>query len=150
MSEFLDELLAQSNYVWSLDAGVIVIRPTHLADQVSRVLNMKFDRFGGMQMTMQGLGITLKGWIYSRLHPEARGFATNIISSLDAEQFPQLEVRDASVEQILKQIVSLGSKGIWLFRLHQDFEHDKDIDLHIYSYKDDALALQTICSSTSR
>ncbi len=147
MSEFLDELLTQSNYVWSLDGGVIVIRPAHLSDQVSRVLNMKFDKFGGMQTTMQGLGIILTGWIYSRLHPGA-GSAGDILSSPDAEQF-SMDTRNASVEQILNQIVLLGSKGIWLFWLRQDFEHNKDIDLHTDSYKDDVGILPTICSFIS-
>jgi len=147
MSEFLNRLLAQSSYVWLFDQGVILVRPAHLPDRVSQVLEMKFDRFGGIPTTMQGLGITLSGWIYSRLHPEASGFAGDILSSPDAEQFPKFEVRDASVEQILNQIVLLGSKGIWLLRLSQDFEHNKDIDLHTYSYKDDAPALQATCSS---
>lgn len=145
MSEFLDELLAQSGYVWSLDGGVIVIRPAHLADRVSRVLSMKFANFGGTQTTMQGLGIILKQWVYARLHPEAGGFAGDILSSPDAEQFPQLDARNASVEQILNQIVTLGSKGMWLFQLSQDFEHNRGIDLHTYSYKDDANALLAIC-----
>jgi hypothetical protein len=149
ISEFLDALLAQSNYAWSVNDGVIAIRPSHLADQVNRVLTMKFDRFGGMQTTMQGLGISLKAWIYSRLHPEANGFATDIISSPDAEQFAQFEVRDASVEQILNKIVSLGNKGIWILQMRRGVESNTDIDLHTYSYKDDVVALHTICSAIS-
>jgi hypothetical protein len=150
MADFLDALLTRSNYIWSADGGVIVIQPAHLSDDVSRVLNMKFDRFGGMQTTMQGLGINLTGWIHARLHPEASGFAADILSSPDAEQFSQLEIRNASVEQILNHIVSLGSKGIWILRLRQNFERTRDIDLHTYSYKDDARGLQTICNAISR
>jgi hypothetical protein len=146
VADVLDDLLTQSNYVWSLDGGVIVIRPAHVSDQAGRVLNIKFDRFGGMQTTMQGLGIILAGWIYSRLHPGA-GVAGDILSSPDAEQYPQLGMRNASAEEILNQIVSLGSKGIWLFRLSQNFEHNKNVDIYTYSYKDDAHALQTICSA---
>ena len=148
MSEFLNRLLAQSSYVWFFDEGVILVRPAHLPDRVGQVLEMKFDRFGGIPTTMQGLGVTLSGWIHSPLHPEARGFAGDILSSLDAEQFPKFEVRDASVEQILNQIVLLGSKGIWLLRLRPDFERSKEVDLHTYSYKDDASILPTTgCSS---
>jgi hypothetical protein len=148
MSEFLNRLLAQSSYVWSFDQGVLVVQSAHLPDRVSQVLEMKFDRFGGVQTTMQGLGTILSGWIYSRLHPEGSGFAGDILSSPDAEQFPKFEVRDASVEQILNQIVLLGSKGIWLLRLRPDFERSKEVDLHAYSYKDDASILPTTgCSS---
>ena len=149
LSEFLDALLAQSGYTWSVDDGVIVVHPAHVTDQLTRVLTIKFDRFGGIQTTMQGLGIVLDTWVYSRLHPEAKGYAGDILSSLGADQFPHFEVRDASVEQILNKIVSLGSKGIWLLRLDKDFEHNRNVDLHTYSYKDDANAVQGICSAIS-
>jgi hypothetical protein len=140
----LDELLAKSGYIWSLDNGVIVIRPAQSSDQVSRVLNLKFDRFGGMQTSMQGVGIILANQIFMRLHPEA-GVIGDILSSPDAEQFPQLDARNASVEQILNQLVTLGSKGMWFLQLSQGFEHNRDFDLHTYSYKDDANALLAIC-----
>lgn len=146
MSEFLDSLLAQSDYVWVLESGVIVIRPDHLSHQISQVLSMKFDRFGGMQTTMQGLGVILSGWIYSQLHPGA-GVAGDILSSPDAQQFPEFKVQDASVEQILNRIVSLGDKGMWLLQMRQGSDHKSDIDLHTYSYKDDAHVLQTLCIS---
>jgi hypothetical protein len=149
LSEFLDELLAHSNYAWSVEDGVILVRPAHVTDQLNRVLSIKFDRFGGIPSTMQGLGIVLNNWIYSRLHPEVGGFAGDILSSPDAETFPNFEVRDASVEQILNKIVSLGSKGMWLFQLDKDFEHNRKVDLHTYSYKDDTNALQGICSAIS-
>ncbi len=146
MSEFLNRLLAQSSYVWSFDQGVIHVQPAHLPDRVRQVLEIKFDRFGGIPTTMQGLGIILSGWIYSQLHPD-NGFAGDILSSPDAERFPKFELRDASVERILNQIVQLGSKGIWLLRLHPDFERSKEVDLHTYSYKDDASILPTACNS---
>ena len=152
ISEFLDALLARSDYTWSVEDGVIVVHPTHIADQVSRVLNIKIDEFGPFALlptTMQSLGILLASRTFSELHPENKGSAGSILSSPDAETFPNFEVRDASVEQILNRIVSLGSKGMWFFRLSQDFEDKKDINLHTYSYKGDANAIQTICSAGS-
>ena len=147
ISDFLDELLAHSNYIWSVKDGVIAIRPAHVTDQQNRVLNIRFDKFGGMPTTMQGLGIVLSTWIYSELHPEDHGYVGDILASLDAEQFPHFEVRDASVEQILNKIVSLGSKGMWLFQLDKNFEHKRNVDLYTLSYKDDANALLSICST---
>ncbi len=152
ISDFIDELLAHSTYAWSVNDGVIVIRPAHVTDQLDRVLSIRFDRFGGhdargIQTTMQGLGIILNSWVYSGLHPEAKSYGGDILSSLDAEQFPNFEVRDASVEQILNKIVSLGSKGMWLFQLDKDFEHNRNVDLHTYSYEDDANALLSICGT---
>lgn len=145
ISEFIDELLAKSNYAWSVNDDVIVVRPAHATDQQSRVLSITFDSFGGIPTTMQGLGIVLNTWVYSQLHPEAKGYGGNILSSLDADQFPHFEVRDASVEQILNKIVSLGSKGMWLFQLDKDFEHNRKVDIHTYSYKEDTSALLSIC-----
>lgn len=144
--EFLNHLLAGSDYFWAFEGQVVVIRPTHLSDQTRRVLDMTFDRFGGMRTTMQGLGTTLHGWIYSKLNPGS-GFAGEILSSLDSEHFAQFNMQNASVEQILNAIVSLGSKGIWVIQLPKDFERKKDVDLHTYSYKDDAHSIQAICES---
>ncbi len=62
LSEFLDALLARSDYAWSAEDRVIVVHPTHIADQVSRVLNIKIDQFGPFALlptTMQTLGILL-------------------------------------------------------------------------------------------
>ncbi len=128
---------------------MIVVRSAHVTNQINRVLNIKVDDFGGIPTTMQGLGIFLNSWISGRLHPEAKGYGGSIIASLDAEHFPELEVRDASVEQILNKIVSLGSKGMWLFQLNKDFERNRNVNLHTYSYKDDTNALQGICSAIS-
>ncbi len=150
MSEFLDALLARSNYAWFVKDGVIVIRPAHVPDKINRVLNMKFDKFGGEPgMTMQGSGIILSAWIYGRLHPEVGGYGGDILSSADAETFPDFVVRDASVEQILDKIASLGSKGMWFLQMRQDQQHKEDINLHTYSYKDDVFGLSTICSDIS-
>lgn len=147
ISDFIDELLAHSNYAWSVTDGVIVIRPAHVTDQLNRVLSITFDRFGGIPTTMQGFGIVLNTWVYSELHPEVKGYGGNILSSLDADQFSHFEVRDSSVEQILNKIISLGTKGMWLFQLDKDFEHNKNVDLHTFSYKDDTNALLSICST---
>lgn len=86
VSEFLNRLLAQSSYVWFFDQGVILVRPAHVPDRSAQALEMKFDRFGRIPTTMQGIGIILSGWIYSRLHPEARGFAGDILSSRTVSQ----------------------------------------------------------------
>ena len=147
ISKLVNELLARSNYVWSVNNGVIVIRPAHVTDEVNRVLSIKFDSFGGGQTTMQGLGILLSTWVNWRLHPEAKGYLGDILSSPDADQFPHFEVRDATVEQTLNKIVSLGSKGMWLFELDKDFGHNRNVDFHTYSYKDDANALLSICGT---
>ena len=127
MSTFLDELLAQSGYIWSLDSGVIVIRPAHLSDQVSRVLNVKFDKVGDAY-NHAGVTVSSSQIEYScgciqdhdqrnRRYPFFTG--CRAVSRLDA--------RNASVEQILNQLVTLGSKGIWLFQLSPDFEHNRDL-----------------------
>jgi hypothetical protein len=152
LSDFLDALLARSGYAWSAEDSVIVVHPTHIADQVSRVLNIKLDEFGPFALlptTMQSLGILLASRTFSELHPENKSSAGSILSSSDAEHFPDFLARNATVKQVLNEIVKLGSKGMWIFRLDQDFEHKRDIELHTYSYKDDANTLRTICSSGS-
>jgi hypothetical protein len=147
ISDFMDELLVHSDYAWSVNDGVIVIRPEHVSEQLTRVLSIRFDRFGGIPTTMQGLGIVLNTWVYSELHPEVNGYGGNIVSSLDSNQFAHFEAKHASVEQILNGIVSLGNKGLWLFKLDKDFQQNRNVEFHTYSYKDDANALLSICGN---
>ncbi len=91
VSEFLDELLARSDYAWSATDGVIVIRPAHVSNKIRRVLDMKFDKFGGDPwLTMQGLGIILSNWIYSRLHPEVGGYCGRYPIFAGCRDLPQL------------------------------------------------------------
>src|SRR4051812_38552879 len=58
----MDRLLVASEYVWSMDEGVLMVRPRNLPESSSYVLNLKFERFTGMKSTIQGLGIILSGY----------------------------------------------------------------------------------------
>jgi hypothetical protein len=135
----MDTLLVASEYVWSIDDGVLMVRPRNLPESSSYVLNLKFERFTGMKSTIQGLGIILNGYIYGKLRP-TEGYAGDILQSPDSEQVGPLDLSNATVTQIANHIVSLDGKGVWV--LYPIPENTSQIAavrrLFIYGYSDDS------------
>lgn len=150
LAQVMKTMLVGSYDTWGTNDGVITVKPKQIPDATARVLNMKFDKFGGGHTvtTIQGIGSVLSGWIDSTLHP-GQGFAGDILSSPDSERIRPFTLRKASVEKILDYTVSLGSKGVWI--LHQPTVDSRgrfsDVDLHTYGYKDDSWVLKTLSCS---
>jgi hypothetical protein len=120
INSVMEAALAGSNYVWSTEGGVIVIKPRTLPESSKYILGLKFERFTGMETTLQGLGIILNGYIQSKLHP-AEGFTGDILQSPDAEKVGPLDLTNVTVEQNANQIVSQDGKGAWiLYPIHDD------------------------------
>jgi hypothetical protein len=135
----MDTLLVASEYVWSMDEGILVVRPRNLPESSSYVLNLKFERFTGMKSTIQGLGIILNGYIHGKLRP-TEGYAGDILQSPDSEQVGPLDLSNATVTQIANNIVSLDGKGTWV--LYPVPENTSQIAavrrLYVYGYSDDS------------
>ena len=142
INSVMDAVLAGSNYVWSTEGGVIVIKPRTLPESSKYILGLKFERFTGMETTLQGLGIILNGYIQSKLHP-AEGFAGDILQSPDAEKVGPLDLTNVTVEQIANQIVSQDGKGAWiLYPIPDDVAKATDVRrFYLYGYSDDSHAL---------
>jgi len=135
----LDTLLAGSDYVWSIDNGVFLVKPRNLQESSNYVMDLKFERFTGMKSTIQGLGIILAGYIQGELRPR-EGYAGDILQSTDSEQVGPLDLTNVTVKQIANNIVSLDGKGVWV--LYPIPENTSQIAavrrLYIYGYSDDS------------
>jgi hypothetical protein len=151
LAEVIDGLLAGSGNKWFLRNGALEVRPNHVAEPETRILDMRFDVFNGMNTTIQGLGVILAGYVQSRLSGGG-GIAGDILSSPDSEVIPPFTLRNVSVEQIADYIVSKGTKGAWLlYSPGSDGKHPPRFDLRTYGYKDDLGVLKRVtCRGMAR
>ena len=149
LGQVMTDLLAASGEVWSVEDGVIEVKPKQVSEASVHILNMTFSEYRSMDTTIQGLGIILSGNIYSRVNPR-QGYAGNILSSLDAEKVPAFRLQNVSVKQIANHIISLGNKGMWIF-YPQPEDAQQNIAQHVqlstYGYKDDKRVLETVSCS---
>jgi hypothetical protein len=116
VSEILNGLLRNTNSQWLVRDGVVTIKPIRARELTTKILDMKFDTFGGMKTTMQGLGIILSGYIQSGLVPDQGRFG-DILSNDSNEMIEPFSLRDVTMEQTADHIVTSGSKGIWYLRV---------------------------------
>lgn len=150
LNSVMDAVLAGSNYVWSTEGGVLVVKPRTLPESSNYILGLKFERFTGMKTTIQGLGIILVGYIRSKLLP-TEGFAGDILQSPDAEQVGPLDLTNVTVEQIANQIVSQDGKGAWiLYPIPEDISQASAVRrLYVYGYSDDSHAIGNLSCANS-
>jgi hypothetical protein len=140
VEQLLNTLLSDSSYIWLVKDGVIEVAPKQMPKSAQQVLDIRFDRFSSMKTTIQGMGNVLVDRISSHFHP-GQGFAGFIVSSPDAEKVPDFTLSNASTEQILSHLVSLGNKGIWILSPPAEPSKQTYDQLNTYGYKDDAWAL---------
>ncbi len=102
--------LKEENHVLVLTAG----------DLSPRQKDLLFHRYAdfvpGKNQTMFELGFFLSISMRQAVDPKP-GYAANILSSLNDERFTLEATFPATTEGIANRIVSLGSKGMWIFRV---------------------------------
>lgn len=102
--------LREEDHVTILFAGDITSRQMQL-------LLHRYSNFGSEQSaTMADLGADLNGWMWAAVDPAA-GYGASILGSTNDERFILEPIKDATTEEIANRIVSLGSKGMWTFRV---------------------------------
>lgn len=102
--------LREEDHVTVLFAGDITSRQMQL-------LKHEYSDFGSEQSaTMAELGAGLNGWMWAEVDP-VRGYGASIQGSMNDERFILEPIKDATTEEIANRIVSLGSKGMWIFRV---------------------------------
>jgi hypothetical protein len=70
----------------------------------------------GPNRTMVELGVALTMWMRAETGPMT-AFASSIFTSTNDERFTLAGASTATTEEIADKIVSLGSKGMWIFRV---------------------------------
>jgi hypothetical protein len=101
--------LQEENHVLVLTAG----------DLTARQRSLLGHRYAGLRreanQTMIGLGMKLTMWMRAAIDP-ARGFGSSVSTSTNEEKFTFEAAPAATTEEIANAIVSLGSKGMWIFK----------------------------------
>ena len=97
--------------------GVIVLVAGDLAPYQRALLAHRFTDFPPQTSdTMVSLGVTLTIWLRAVVDPTA-GSGASILGSTNEEHLTLKVAPVATTEDIANQIVSLGSKGMWVFRV---------------------------------
>jgi hypothetical protein len=115
-STVIEGITAQvPGYAWkrSQDSTVFLISPVSTRSVTTQFLQLVDHSFRPTKDTLQGLEMTLWAHIRYILYPD-KGTAGSILSSTHPRVY-ELEVRDASVQQILDQMAVLA-KGAWILR----------------------------------
>lgn len=88
-------------------------------DLTPRQRSLLAHRYSGLKpgpsKTMIELGFDLTMWMRAAIDP-SKGFGASISTSANEEQFTLEGISAATTEEIADKIVSLGSKGMWIFR----------------------------------
>lgn len=126
-------------------SGVFVITAPGIPNRQRKLLKHRYRIFNAEEeMTMAELGAQLTGWMWVEVEG-AKGYGGSIMSSPSAEQLKLGVMKFASTEEIANRIVSLGSKGIWLFRPNNSkASSPMGESITTYSYHDDTFAIQTL------
>lgn len=151
-SQIIKMLLDGTDETYFLKGSIIEVRPKQIFGRTATILNTRYTEYNSsMPTTMQDSGVILSSRLYGRLHP-GQGYIGDILASPAAEKLPVFKLENVSVEDIADHIVSLGSKGIWIF--YQPAENqqapDGQVELSTYSYVDDNIALLTQPCSTAQ
>jgi hypothetical protein len=97
---------------------VVVIIAGDLTPRQEDLLLHQYSNFAadGHSYQMKCWGMVLTGWLRDAAHPGA-GFGFSCPTSTNEEQF-KLDIAPlATTEEIANQIVSMGSKGMWTFKV---------------------------------
>ncbi len=105
--------LKEENHVLVLTAGDLSPRQKEL------LLHRYADFVPGKNQTMFELGVGLSIWMKMVVDPKP-GYGGSILTCLTDERFTLDVTLPATTEEIANQIVSLGSKGMWIFRVDPD------------------------------
>jgi len=119
--EALMEATVGTGYSLEEVGGVFVFSAGDLTSRQYQLLTHSYENFGSnAPQTMALLSATLNMWLKFASDEETgqrAGYGGSILGSLDDEEFVIKPLPSANTEQIANRIVTLGSKGMWIFRV---------------------------------
>jgi hypothetical protein len=106
---------------------VMVLKAGDVTQRQDELLTHGFSNFGSSNATMVEMGADLTGWVWTGVDG-AKGFGGSILGSTNDERFTLKPMPEATTEEIADRIVSLGSKGMWIFRAAASEGSDPSVD----------------------
>jgi len=111
------EAIAGTGYSLREEDNVFVLMAGDLTSRQRQLLTHECSGFkSGPDQTMVMLGAGLTMWIRTEVDQES-GIAGSILSSTNDERFTFGAIPVATTEELANRIVSLGSKGLWIFTM---------------------------------
>lgn len=112
----LQEAIEGTGYTLRDDNPVLVLIASDLTDRQMDLLTRTYSDFRpGPNSTMVELGVALTMWVEASLD-RGGGFGGSILGSTNDERFTLGDCSGETTEEIADKIVSLGSKGMWIFK----------------------------------
>lgn len=112
----LVEAIQGTGYSLEGKNGVMELIAPDVTQRQEELLTHRFSSFGPLtNATMVEMGAGLTEWLRFAVDP-AKGFGASIGGALNDERFTLKTFQNSSTEEIADRIVSLGSKGMWIFR----------------------------------
>jgi hypothetical protein len=130
------EAVRGTGYFLKEKSGVFEIYAGDLTSRQRDLLTHRYQNFASNpSSTMVNLGVDLTIWMYAVIDPD-HGFAASVLSSTSDETFNLGVIPSATTEEIANRIVTLGSKGMWIFRVAgSPTLSDSTDEVEVFSYQ---------------
>jgi hypothetical protein len=148
--EVVDAIVKQvDGYQWSVKDGVLAIEPRTLSSSTAKLLTTQIPQFHVGPATTQDFEQLL--WMFTKavINPQ-KGYLLGHIDSADAAKIPRVEMSDATVEQILDNVVKQGGAGAWILTPPISDDYVKSADrpfVKIVRYSDQHAEHYPTCNS---
>jgi hypothetical protein len=111
------EAIRGTGYSLKEESGVLEIYAADLTPRQRDLLSHRYQNFASNpSSTMTELGVGLTIWMRAVSDPD-HGAGGSTLSSTSDETFTLGPIPSATTEEIANRIVTLGSKGMWIFRV---------------------------------
>ena len=115
-SAALAEAVKNTGFSVTEEHGVFILTASDLTPHQRSLLNHQFSNFEiPPKTTMVYQGAMLTEWVRNVVNP-AMGWGGSILGSTNDEKLTPRSVPNATTEDIAGQIVSQGSRGMWVFK----------------------------------
>ena len=139
------EAIQDTGYSLIEENHVLVLIADDLTARQQRLLTQPYSDFGrGSNSTMVELGVSLTMWMRNAIDP-MDGYAASIGGSTNDERFTLAEPLSGTTEEIANRIVSLGSKGMWIFRADpspHSGESTDQVEIEPYQHYSNRVSIQ--------
>lgn len=126
VADVLDAITHRFGYRWSTNGRVVrVTHPGAMAGS-RNLLNTRIAKFKVSDVPLEQADCNLKGALYSALHPKSTGIVGDCPYGGIEYRVGPLNVKNATVGQILDALVSQHGNGAWVVQQPQ-WTMDKDL-----------------------
>ncbi|MGA8442437.1 MAG: hypothetical protein WB762_34165 [Candidatus Sulfotelmatobacter sp.] len=114
MKEILDAITHPVGYRWFIDGSVILVTHDGALAGKSNLLNTRIPQFRVAEASMHEASLALSLHLYFVLNPNSVGIAGDSPGGNLAFRAGPFDLKNATVRDILNQIVSQHSNGAWI------------------------------------